>query len=275
MINFFPRAATVPVYCAPEPLRTREIAVDMHEAFKQFLTVGRTGKPTIADGSNRKSVAIARSIVHQALGGESPVVERRSSQARGSAFEVAVLEFLREECARSPGPLAASLEFANGRPVEKFEQYAHLASLDTLVRKDETGALGAVIGADYRIKPDVVCFRQSGSDLPLLHACISCKLTIRSDRVQNVRHEGTVLVRHRQGRTPHVIAVTAEPFPSRIQSIAMGSGEIDCVYHVALVELLQATEGLRDKQLGRTIRQLQTQRRLRDIAELPIELCTR
>jgi hypothetical protein len=73
----------------------------------------------------------------------------------------------------------------------------------------------------------------TASWLPPLHAAISCKWTIRSDRVQNIRHECLQMIRHRRGRQPHLVTVTAEPLPSRIASIARGTGEVDAVYHVA------------------------------------------
>ena len=41
-------------------------------------------------------------------------------------------------------------------------------------------------------------------------------------------------------RVPHIMVVTAEPSPSRIASLALGTGDIDCVYHFALYELLDA-----------------------------------
>ena|SRR5688572_118977 len=62
---------------------------------------------------------------------------------------------------------------------------------------------------------------------------------MRSDRVQNVRHEFATLVRNRRGRTPHLVLVTAEPLPSRLVSIARGTGEIDAVYHLLFDELQQ------------------------------------
>src|ERR1035438_2137764 len=79
-------------------------------------------------------------------------------------------------------------------------------------------------------------FRSSASNggLPILHASISCKWTIRSDRVQNARSEALNLIRNRKGRLPHVVVVTGEPLPSRLSAIALGTGDIDCVYHFAL-----------------------------------------
>jgi len=51
--------------------------------------------------------------------------------------------------------------------------------------------------------------------------------------VQNIRHECLQMIRHRRGRQPHLVTVTAEPLPSRLASIARGTGEVDAVYHVA------------------------------------------
>jgi NgoMIV restriction enzyme len=92
------------------------------------------------------------------------------------------------------------------------------------------------LGMDYLIKPDVtvgLAGVRTGSGLPPLHAAISCKWTIRSDRVQNIRHECLQMIRHRRGRQPHLVTVTAEPLPSRLASIARGTGEVDAVYHIA------------------------------------------
>jgi hypothetical protein len=51
--------------------------------------------------------------------------------------------------------------------------------------------------------------------------------------VQNIRHECLQMIRHRRGRQPHLVTVTAEPLPSRLASIARGTGEVDAVYHIA------------------------------------------
>ncbi len=40
------------------------------------------------------------------------------------------------------------------------------------------------------------------------------------------------------------MAVTGEPLPMRIASLALGTGDLDCVYHFALPELQKAIEEL-------------------------------
>jgi hypothetical protein len=121
-----------------------------------------------------------------------------------------------------------------GTVITRFDQYAHLNQVHELVRANPE--LRITIGTDYLIKPDVtVALRgvHTASGLPHLHAAVSCKWTIRSDRVQNIRHECLQMIRHRRGRQPHLVTVTAEPLPSRLASIARGTGEVDAVYHVA------------------------------------------
>jgi len=114
--------------------------------------------------------------------------------------------------------------------------------------------------------------RSINNQRPILHASISCKWTLRSDRAQNARSEALNLIRNRKGRLPHVMVVTGEPTPGRIASLALGTGDIDCIYHFALPELV-ATVG--DLLIKNAIRQLDTMiqgRRLRDISDLPLDL---
>ena len=146
----------------------------------------------------------------------------------------------------------------------EFEQYSHLLALKQAASKSVE--LAAALGNDYTITPDIVIVRNPEPDAvinssqilvdqtvvqraslrasnggkPLLHASISCKWTLRSDRAQNARSEALNLIRNRKGRLPHIVVVTGEPSPSRLASIAIGTGDLDCVYHFALPELLQA-----------------------------------
>ncbi|MGW0954820.1 NgoMIV family type II restriction endonuclease [Streptomyces sp. NPDC002545] len=113
----------------------------------------------------------------------------------------------------------------------------------------------------------------SGSG-PFLHAAISCKWTIRSDRVQNIRHEFLQLIKHRRGRLPHLVTVTAEPMPSRIASIAQGTGEVDAVYHIAFDALREAVDAVGSKQQKNYLAELIGQGRLRPYEELASTLTT-
>jgi hypothetical protein len=106
----------------------------------------------------------------------------------------------------------------------------------------------------------------------LLHASISCKWTLRSDRSQNARTEGLNLIRNRKGHTPHIAVVIGEPLPSRIASLALGTGDIDCVYHFALPELLEAVKATGDQTAIETLETMVDGKRLWDIADLPFDL---
>lgn len=162
----------------------------------------------------------------------------------------------------------------------QFAQFAHLNELQGIL--DANPALRASFARDYQVKTDIyvgVGNPSAARDLPVLHAAISSKWTIRSDRVQNVRHEFTTLVRNRRGRTPHLVLVTAEPQPTRLISIARGTGEVDAVYHMLFDELDQAVNevcaahpGLAEQRSA--WEEMIVQRRLRPYSQLATDLVT-
>jgi hypothetical protein len=156
------------------------------------------------------------------------------------------------------------------RSISTYEQYAHLERLNALIASNPTYRVE--IGRDYTIAPDVVVGLRSrvDSERPLrLHAAVSCKWTIRSDRVQNIRHEAVLMIRHRRGRLPHIVAVTAEPLPSRIGAIARGTGEIDAVYHASLGALKDAVASGPWADQRDMLDELVEQHRLFDLGDLP------
>ncbi len=114
--------------------------------------------------------------------------------------------------------------------------------------------------------------RQGEHKCPLLHASISTKWTLRSDRAQNARSEALNLIRNRKGRQPHIMVVTAEPTPSRLSSLALGTGDIDCVYHFALDELIESVQELGNTEALDMLSIMVDGKRLKDIANLPFDL---
>ena len=110
------------------------------------------------------------------------------------------------------------------------------------------------------------------SSTKILHASISCKWTIRSDRAQNTRTEALNLIRNRKGPLPHILVVTAEPTSHRLASLALGTGDLDCVYHFALPELLSTLEDLGYKDALEEVEMMVEGKRLRDISDLPFDL---
>ena len=123
---------------------------------------------------------------------------------------------------------------------------------------------------------DNVCLkadlRKKNGGAPILHASISVKWTIRSDRAQNSRTESLNLVRDRKGRLPHIVVVTGEPLPSRLMSLALGTGDIDCVYHFALYELVESVRLTGAEDSMEMLDILIKGRRLKDISDLPMDL---
>ena len=137
--------------------------------------------------------------------------------------------------------------------------------------------LDAAINAEQPIVGDLglvehTPLQEQNASLPIMHASVSCEWTLRSDRAQNARTEGLNLIRNRKGKTPHIVVVTGEPLPSRIASLAFGTGDLDCVYHFALPELRSAASGsATERELLDT---LVNGSRLRDISDLPFDLAT-
>ncbi|MEW1774922.1 NgoMIV family type II restriction endonuclease [Streptomyces sp. NPDC086777] len=201
----------------------------------------KTGKlvPNNADSDSNTSKLLARGVL-EALGIEPEIVLADAPDSLGPALEQAVCHHLKTAL---PAEVPDRLwHVDHKKTVADFTQYQHLDRVAKAVRENAT--LRVDLGRDYLIRPDVtVGVTQSAADtsaLPYLHAAVSCKWTIRSDRVQNVRHEFLQMIRHRRGRLPHLVVVTAEPMPSRITSIARGTGEADAIYHVAFDALRKA-----------------------------------
>ena len=95
---------------------------------------------------------------------------------------------------------------------------------------------------------------------------------MRSDRAQNSRTEALNLIRNRKGHLPHIVVVTAEPMPNRLASLALGTGDIDCVYHFALHELITAVKDIGSEDSIETLETLVKGKRLKDISDLPLDL---
>ena len=269
------------------------------ELLTSTLTINSAGVVSNADGNNRASVLIAKGIA-DLLKAETQG-ERIAGQTSGNQFEGACARFVRTTFLKlghlRPGIWDVhQVSGRNRLKIASYEQYAHLVALNNAARRDPE--LAAALGSDYTITPDVVVVRDTVDDSlinahaclvdpstatlsslrranqgkPLLHASISCKWTIRSDRAQNARSEALNLVRNRKGHLPHVVVVTAEPTPSRLASIALGTGDIDCVYHFALYELQQTLERLNMHDASDMLAVMVNGRRLKDISDLPLDL---
>lgn len=267
----------------------------------KVLTLSADGVASNADSSNVASKAIAE-IVANKLG--ATVGPKLKGQTAGTLFEQITMQFVSDTFPHlqhlRPGNWTV-LNLGNQSTVKTwdFSQYEHLAYLSQLMEQNKQ--LSTMLGNDYMVAPDVVVYRDLYEDTeinqgrvyinedickmadlrknnggkPILHASISAKWTMRSDRAQNSRTEALNLIRNRKGHLPHIVVVTGEPLPSRLASLALGTGDLDCVYHFALYELLDAVQeygknGRED--IIETLENLVDGKRLKDISDLPLDL---
>ena len=225
--------------------------------------------PNNADRSSEPSIKIALEQIRLIFGAADSAGVQQPGQTSGAKLEDEVRDFLRAEF--PPLVPGATWMIERNLSITRFRQYSHLAEVAKLVADDPTGLLRNALGTEYVIKPDVTVGRPSPLGAPVLHASVSCKATIRSDRVQNARHEANILLHHRRGRAPHIVVVTSEPLPSRLASIAQGTGEIDCTYQVALPELREAVARVGGRE-ERILEELIANGRLADLSDLPTAL---
>ena len=266
----------------------------LHDSLQTKLWSLHNGFPSNADKASRVSAEIGSALAEAV--GASADLPRMGGSAAGAEFERCIREFLSEAMASVDHLRPGNLHVLPGSAISRFEQYAHLTELETAAKANRE--LAAALGSDYSIRPDVVVAREPEPDerinaeslvlgehaarlsplrlanntLALLHASVSCKWTIRSDRSQNSRAEALNLLRNRKGRAPHIAVVTAEPLPSRIASIAIGTGDIDCTYHVALHEMEEVTSESSWQDAAEMLAIMVEGKRLRDIADLPLDL---
>jgi hypothetical protein len=272
------------------------------ELFDKCVRNRASGEPGMSDKSSKASVTLAHGMLER-IGLPIPAGEI-SPQASGSIFATVTANFL-ERCFEQlnhlrPGDWRFSTS-QGALGIAEYSQYRHIADIAEVIR--EHPSLKTSLGGDYLITPDIVVSRSPLADEEInrfasvieaegelakrtpsrqvnapqgqriLHASISMKWSMRSDRSQNTRTEALNLIRNRKGGTPKIVVVAFEPLPARIASIALGTGDLDCAYHAALDELVQAAESTDPKgESYELLRMLIDGNRLRDISDLPFDL---
>ena len=262
------------------------------------LTIDKSGVPSNADRSSKLSIAIAQGIATRLM---AATQEKAVGQTSGAKFEQLNMEFLLATFPKlqnlRPGKWhITKLGNRNTIKTSSFAQYEHLDYLTRLTAYDKK--LAASMGNDYMVAPDVVVYRETEPDeeinsvqifvddtvctmadireknggLPILHASVSAKWTMRSDRAQNSRTEALNLIRNRKGNLPHIVVVTGEQMPARIAYLALGTGGIDCLYHFALYELVDAVKEIGAEDSLEMLKVLIDGKRLKDISDLPLDL---
>lgn len=288
----------------------RSLIINNTLTYSKFSKYGEVKICSNADSGQKHSVVLSNLLaqkISQKVETEIRLVERKKDgQTLGNEFEQACQLFLENTFLKlehlRPGKW--KVEKIGGRNqaiLGGFEQYSHLHELSRLAAKHNE--LKNFLGDGYTVAPDIIVSRAPESDevinqhikivdkysskqavlreknhgtviQPILHASISCKYTMRSDRAQNTRTEALNLIRARKGRSPHIISLTAEPTASRIASLALGTGDIDCVYHFALTELREALLGLDASEPLELLDTMIDGKRLKDISDLPLDLAT-
>lgn len=257
---------------------------------------GNPPYPNLADKSSHASREIAERILER-IGYHPAPAAPIAGQTAGGKFEELTRDYLQAAFRHLQHLRPGTWRYETSRSIAEFDQYEHLARLKALSEQDAD--IANLIGSEYVIAPDIVVarlpledneinaqahvvsgnhvaaltpLRAANSHRAILHASISCKWTLRSDRSQNARSEALNLIRQRKGNTPHIVVVVAEPLPTRIASLALGTGDIDCVYHFALPELKQAVQETGNEDQFEMLETLIEGRRLRDISDLPFDL---
>jgi hypothetical protein len=196
------------------------------------LRVTSEGIATNADQNSRISSEFAFGIANRIgseIGGN-----RLAGQSSGRKFESICMDFIAHTFSTlehlRPGEWnIQSTGSKNRLVIALYQQYEHLIALNRAAKTDPE--LAAALGSDYTITPDIIIARMPEPDtvinknahlvndecanlaslrhlfnpLPILHASISCKWTIRSDRAQNSRSEALNLIRNRKGPLPHIV----------------------------------------------------------------------
>jgi hypothetical protein len=265
----------------------------LKDSIRKSLPASIGGAVSIADVDNASSIKIAWEWASRLPG---PFALTQPAQDSGKLFQFAVRDFLQTGFGLGKSLRPGKWEWKTESPASQYDQYAHLNDIRTALEANKE--LRSIFSEQYLVVPDIVVYRmpvpaaelgrspdvqianlspllddaQLSRQHALLHASVSCKITMRSDRAQNTRTEALNLIRNRKGRVPAIVAVTAEPLPTRLSSLALGTGDIDFVYHAGLSELREAliTAGNED-QLD-MLNTIVEGRRIRDIADLVLDL---
>jgi len=275
---------------------------NFHQTLLEEVLHSTEGALANADKHNGLSRELCAAVASR-IGGAKTADVHAMGQTLGDKFESCVEFFLRATFLKlqhlRPGDWSVDkITKRTGLAIAEYEQYAHLIDLEKAAKASK--ALAAALGHDYSISPDIVVtrlpledkvinqcgngeivsdgvakltpLRARNNSLPMLHASVSCKFTIRSDRSQNARTEALNLIRNRKGKLPHIMVVTAECLPSRLASLALGTGDIDCLYHFALDELVEAVSATSHSDSQEMLETLRAGKRIKDISDLPLDL---
>jgi len=254
--------------------------------------------PNFADESSSASRKIAWGILCRldAVNASQP----RSRQIYGSRFEMITATFVEESLQQLQHARPGYWSYVTRLSSPHSDQSDHIEHSEQPVDSPNAFPLELESDDEYVLTPDIIVGRrpilgeESISDGMMvaegdqftrptppsatryayqhLHASISCRWKIH----RNPSHRSYILasnrVRNGIGRFPHISVVTAEPLPTRIAAIALGTGDVDCVYHFALHEMRSAIEEIDNEDQLDMLNIMIEGKRLRDVSDLPFDL---
>lgn len=261
------------------------------------VTHGKYGDyPNFADGNSLPSTKYAWGILDRLSCEQN--FEKLDGQTAGLRFERITKDFIKDALLFLQHIRPGEYEYFIRKNIAQFAQYEHLSYISSAFKGDVV--LASAFGGDYVVQPDIVVgkkpisdevinefgilkdgdldhakyttLRERNSPRQILHAVISCKWTIRTDRAQNTRTEVLNLIRNRKGHLPHIVAITAEPWPARVAALALGTGDLDYVYHFALPELIESVKESGNEDAVESLKIMVDGKRLRDVSDLPFDL---
>lgn len=80
------------------------------------------------------------------------------------------------------------------------------------------------------------------------------------------------MIRNCKGHLQHIVAVTGEPMSGQLVSLALGTGNIDSIYHFALHGLVKTVEATGAEDSTKLLNVLIDGKRIIDISDLPLDL---
>lgn len=243
--------------------------------------------PNCAAKNNKVSAELAKALV-QRLGLEILTTEPNAQRVE-PFFAAATHEFLHGAVGISLHRLLtyddSFIEYGKHH-LAYFEQYQHLTHYSDLLERyivmggyclddhsinEDEDAL--VIAENDRTIAKYTPLRRVNGDCPaILLAAISCRWLIDDDSVQALRTEAQYMIRNRKGSTPKIMLQTMDPQPTHIALAGLGTGDIDCTYHVALHELAEVVDASKHEAEKQALAALIEGRRLRDVSDLPFDL---
>ena len=246
-----------------------DIRQEYHRGLQERLWSVSGGLPSSSDPTSRISVEIGLAMAEAA--GATADLARLDGPRAGVEFERRTVRFIEAALTYVNELTQADWRVEAGSSITEFARYDHLNGVRQAAAEDNQPA--AVLYDDYSLAPGafVGCrlksHQQASPGSVVLSGVVACKWMIPRDFDQRAID----LLRCPEVPGTRVAVVTAEPLPSRITSIAIGT-ERPCVYHVALKELQDVLARMRWYESREVLDIMVDQGRLRDILQLPLDL---